>query len=86
MHTVELLEYALDAAERLGFKIRQDWLGGSGGGACQFKGQKWIFLDLALNPDEQFDQVAEAIQSDPAIHTLPIAPELRAMLKLRKTA
>ena len=28
MHTVELLQEAMEAARRLGYEVRQDWLGG----------------------------------------------------------
>ena len=31
MHTVELLDEAVQAARRLGYEVRQDWLGGDGG-------------------------------------------------------
>ena len=43
MHTVELLEEACELAAQLGYRTRHEWLGGTGGGACQFAGQKWIF-------------------------------------------
>ena len=46
MHTVEMLEQALDLAARLGYTIRQEWLAGSGGGGCELKGRKLFFLDL----------------------------------------
>ncbi len=68
MHTVELLEQSLELAEQLGYKIRQEWLGGTGGGACEFSGQKWIFVDLALNTVEQLDQVSSALRDDPGIY------------------
>jgi len=59
MHTVELREQALALAEQLGYRIREEWLGGSGGGQCEFAGCRWIFVDLALNAEEQLEQVAE---------------------------
>ena len=34
MNSVELLEEAIDAARRVGFDVREEWFGGSGGGAC----------------------------------------------------
>ena len=49
MHTVELLEQACAIAEQLGYQTRQEWLGGTGGGTCEFGGRKWIFIDLALS-------------------------------------
>jgi len=86
MHTVELLEQAFFVAEGLGYKIRQEWLGGTGGGACEFAGQKWIFVDLALNAIEQLDQVTDALQNDPAIYTTNLSPPLRNLLGIRKSA
>lgn len=86
MHTVELLEQACELAERLGYKTRQEWLGGSGGGACEFAGQKWIFIDLALNAVEQLEQVSEALREDPGIYLLRLAPHMRQLLGIRAAA
>ena len=62
MHTVEMLERMMEAAERAGYTVRLEWLGGAGGGACEFGGRKWIFVDLALSVVEQLDQVAAALR------------------------
>ena len=86
MHTIELLDQALCVADQLGYKIRQEWLGGSGGGACEFAGQKWIFVDLALNAVEQLEQVAEALQADPAIYAVDLSPPMKELLGIRKSA
>lgn len=86
MHTVELLEQSLAVAERLGYKIRQEWLGGEGGGVCQFAGHRWLFLDVVLTAADQLDQVIEALKADPAVYTLELSSELRELLHLRKAA
>ena len=86
MHTVELLEEALGLAGRLGYKTRNEWLGGSGGGACEIKGIKWIFLDLALGPADQLDNVLEALRSEPEALTRPMPYQLRSLLETRKSA
>jgi len=86
MHTVELLEQACAVAEQLGYHTRQEWLGGTGGGACEFAGRKWIFIDLALTVFEQLDQVAEALRRDPGIHLLELSPPLRQLLTMRQAA
>lgn len=67
MHTVDLLEQALTLAAALGIRVRQEWLGGSGGGSCEIRGQRWLFVDLAQTPAEQFAQVAEALIADPGL-------------------
>lgn len=86
MHTVEVLDRALTVAESLGYRVRHEWLGGSGGGACEFGGRKWIFVDLALTVTEQLDQVLEALRSEPAIHTATMPAEIRRLLDRKLVA
>jgi hypothetical protein len=86
MHTVELLEEAVALAQRAGCQIRQEWLGGSGGGACQIKGRKTIFLDIALGPADQLDQMLAALRADPEVLAMPMPYPLRELLQARKIA
>jgi hypothetical protein len=86
MRTVEMLERSLKVAQELGYQIRHEWLGGSGGGACEFGGRKWLFVDLALTVDEQLEQVCRALRGDPAIHVLSIEAPLRNLLDLKRAA
>ncbi|MBN1912586.1 MAG: hypothetical protein JW818_22890 [Pirellulales bacterium] len=86
MHTVEQLEATLAVAKSAGYQIRQEWLGGAGGGGCQFGGQKWLFLDLALGPAEQLDQVVDALRDDPSVVGLAMPEAVRTLLGVRKTA
>jgi hypothetical protein len=80
MHTVETLERLKELAEQAGYTIRHEWLGGSGGGKCEFAGRKWIFVDLSLSVVEQLDQVAAAIKDDPAVWLLDLpVPVTRAL-------
>jgi len=80
MHTVELLDEALDVARRLGFQVRQEWLAGNRGGACEIKGQKWIFIDLAESPWEQLQQICRVL-AESSVVAAPIAsPRLRSIL------
>ena len=65
MHTVQTLERLKELAEQAGFTVRHEWLGGVAGGACEFAGRKWIFVDLSLSVVEQLEQLAEAVQGDP---------------------
>ncbi|MBI2825438.1 MAG: hypothetical protein HYX69_12195 [Planctomycetia bacterium] len=86
MHTVDLLERALRAAQRLGYRVRQDWLDGSGGGGCEIKGQKWLFLDLAASPVEQLHVVADVLSRELAAGKATLDPDLRGLLKGRTAA
>ena len=86
MHTVELLEQALRVAEQLGYSIRHEWLGGAGGGACEIRGRKWLFVDLALNAVEQLEQVAAVLRADAAIYAVELPPAMRRLLGVRMSA
>jgi hypothetical protein len=86
MHTVELLDQALSAAEELGYHVRQEWLEGTGSGACEFAGRKWLFVDLGLNAFEQLEQVIDVLRADPAVHRLRLSPEMRRHLQGRRAA
>ena len=85
MHTVDLLERALLAVEGLGYRVRQDWLDGQGGG-CEIKGQKWLFLDLASGPAEQLHLVAEVLAREVAERRVALDPPLRRFLDGRRAA
>jgi len=87
MHTVELLEQAMATAKELGYRIRQEWIDCEGGsGTCEFKGQKWIFLDLSLDPGEQLEIVLQALASAEDAKILKFPGELRRRVELRKSA
>ena len=85
MHTVEILEQALDLVTRLGYCVRQEWLAG-GGGCCELKGRKLFFLDLDLGPDEQLEQVLDTLRRETDAVALPMPHELRELLEVRKSA
>jgi len=86
MYAVELLDEALSAAGKAGYCIRQEWLGGQGGGACELAGRRYVFVDLALTPAEQLQSLVEALRLDPATARLPLSPALRRLVGLRKSA
>jgi hypothetical protein len=86
MHTVETLEAALALARQIGYRVREEWLDGRGGGGCEIHGRKWIFLDLALAADEQLDQVLDTLRADPATAGAPMPDALRPLLGIRKIA
>lgn len=86
MHTVELLEQAVTVAERLGYGIRHEWLGGQGCSACEFGGRKWMFIDLAVSTTEQLEQVAEALHDDPGVHLLNLNAPLQELLARHRAA
>jgi hypothetical protein len=86
MHTVELLNEAVETARRLGYEVRQDWLGGNGGGHCLVRGRKWLLLDLAQSADEQLHVVADALRGDAGAVSAVTSKELAKQLNVRRAA
>ncbi len=86
MHTVDLVGEALAIAKRAGYRIRQEYLGGTMGGGCEFGGQKWIFLDISLGPVDQLDQILEVLRQEPLVVGIPMSEPLRTRLGIRKVA
>jgi hypothetical protein len=78
--------YALNVAERLGYEVRQDWLGGTGGGGCEIRGRKVLFIDLALSPAEQLELALDVLRHEPAAQGLAMPNPLKALLQVRKIA
>ncbi len=86
MHTIELMEQAMSAAEALGYGLRQEYLGGVGGGGCEIAGKKWLFIDLALTSPEQLAQLLDALRADPGIHELDLPSPLAQAVGTRQAA
>jgi hypothetical protein len=86
MHTVELLEEAIAVAEQAGYEVREEWLGGTGGGYCEIRGQKCIFLDLAVGPLDQLGLVLQTLHREPNVMPLRMSSHLRRLLGARKSA
>ena len=86
MHTVDILEEVMAAAKHLGYRIREEWLGGDGGGSCVLRGQKWLFVDLALDTAERLELVASALSAEPAAAQLAMSDTLRSRIAVRRSA
>jgi hypothetical protein len=86
VHSVELLEQALQAARQLGFRIREDVLDGCGGGACQIKGQRWLFLDPSLSTRERLELVLDALAAVPGPVENDLPPPLARVIHSRRAA
>lgn len=86
MHTVDLLEEALRAAEALGYHVRREWLGGVGGGSCEIKGRKQLFIDLSLSLPDQLQQALGALRLEPRTAQIEVSLPLRRQLEGRRAA
>jgi hypothetical protein len=82
MHTtVSLVAQAVTVAQRLGYEVRQEWLGGKGGGRCELRGRKLLFLDLAQGPAEQLEGLLGTLRLEPGALGVPMPHSLSVLLR-----
>jgi len=86
MHTVELLEAAIAAIKKLGYRVRIEPLDGGEGGVCEFQKRRWLFLDAAHPPLERLHKTLEVLRNDPRTNPAALSPEIARLLEKRKAA
>lgn len=64
MHTVEMLEALLAQARAEGYSVRAEWLGGQGGGVCEIRGRRTLFVDLDQDVADQLSGCVAALRQD----------------------
>lgn len=83
MHSVDVLDEAIELAESSGFEVRREFLGESTGGACRIAGRWLLFVDLSLPADEQLSQVASALRASGIVYPLATTSSaLRSLLSM----
>lgn len=87
MHSVDLLDEALDLARSAGFEVRDQWLGESKGGVCRV-GSKWIlFVNLSLTAEDQLHGLIVALRgSKLTLDTEACSLKLRKLLRVESAA
>ena len=83
MSIIQQIDQLVDIAEQLGYRIRYDYFGGTGGGVCEFSGNKWLFLDLALSSAEQLDLLKITLANEPLLATVNVDQEIKRELSQR---
>ena len=86
MHHVELLEQALTVARKLGFLVREEYVGDIDGGSCVVRGQKMLFLDPQLSIPDRLVIVCEALAAEEQLDRSNLPEELAQRLIVRRAA
>jgi len=76
-----ILEQLLHLLEGNGVKVRNEPLGGSGGGLCTVKGQTFFFVDTQAPSAEVAALCAEAAAKLLDIETVYLRPEVRQYIE-----
>ncbi|NIL97839.1 MAG: hypothetical protein GTO53_08915 [Planctomycetales bacterium] len=86
MQTITVLEEALSAIRQLSYEIREECVGGNGGGVCVLRGRKIFFMDPSLDVADQLEMACDALRADPGVYRLDMSDPLRGMLGIRRSA
>ncbi len=81
MNKQRILEELLALLEANGVTIRNEPLGGSGGGLCTVKGQSIFFVDTQASSTESAPVCAEAVLKMVDIEKIYIKPEVRQFIE-----
>ncbi|OHB58697.1 MAG: hypothetical protein A2173_04825 [Planctomycetes bacterium RBG_13_44_8b] len=81
MNEQQILEELLGLLEANGVIIRNEPLGGSGGGLCTIKGEQILFLDTQAASADSAAICAEAVSKLLDIEKLYIKPEVRQFIE-----
>ena len=81
MNEQRILEELLALLEAEGVNIRNEPLGGSGGGLCTVKGENIFFVDTQAASAEMAATCAEAVSKLLDIEMLYIKPEVRQFIE-----
>lgn len=86
MHSLDLLQIALDTAKRHGFSIRREWLGGVAGGKCRIGNKKILFVDISLSVLEQLQQVTSSLATETNLSLSDLDPALARVIRATREA
>jgi hypothetical protein len=81
MNDQRILEELLALLEANGVTIRNEPLGGSGGGLCTVKGEHMFFVDTQATSAQMAATCAEAVAKLLDIETIYVRPEVRQFIE-----
>ena len=81
MDTNALYEEAMESLNRLGVEVRQEHLGGEGGGCCTIKGRRVVFVDLDAGVRRRLECCVERLRGLAEVEAMYLSPALRNLIE-----
>jgi len=69
---------------RLGIEVREELLGGTGGGLCNVRGRRMFVLDREADAATRLDRCLAALLAVPEAETIYLPPDLREAIDGRR--
>jgi hypothetical protein len=70
----------IELCERLSIAVREEHLGGDGGGLCVMRDRRLLFVDLDADTATRLHQCANALANLPELEQIFVPPALRQVL------
>ena len=71
------LEALLTLAEQMGVDVRAEPMGGEGGGLCQLRGKRVLFVDTSADLATRYDRTLAAMAGFTELSDCYLPPEVR---------
>ena len=81
MDNQQILDELVSILEISGIQVRNEMLGGSGGGLCKLRGQQVFFLDTQASSFDCASACARAVERVIDIEQLYIKPQVRQFIE-----
>ena len=85
MEVSERLEELVLVAESCGIEIRRTAMGGGGGGMCEIRGVRVLFLDTEAEPETSYERALEGLAGVADLDECYLRPEIREELDRMRT-
>ena len=82
MDDQQILDELVSILETSGIQVRDEPLGGSGGGLCKLRGRHVFFLDTQASSVDCASACAQAVDRSVDIEQLYIKPQVRQFIEL----
>lgn len=84
MDAIAQFDAAVELLGRLDIDIRQEHLGGGGGGFCRLRGRRTVFIDLDADIPTRLEQSLGALAGLPELESAYVTPALRELIEKLK--
>lgn len=81
MHEVDKLGHLLESCRAIGIVVRDESLGGDGGGLCRLRGQRVLFVDADDDDAGRYQKTVSALKDEPELEHMFLPPVIREDLQ-----
>lgn len=85
MLEVDKLGHLLESCRTVGIVVRDEPLGGGGGGLCRLRGERVLFVDADADDVGRYEKTVDALLEEPEFDDMFLPPVIRDDLERART-